>query len=87
MKMAIDKRLDLQTFKGQRIAVQDLFIKFLGAEIDNETVRGATTLIREARMILQAELTTTPKENPAMKKKVTDSITPNGPFPRLIKPL
>ena len=44
--MAIDKRLDLQTFKGQRIAVQDLFIKFLGAEIDNETVRGATTLIR-----------------------------------------
>jgi hypothetical protein len=38
-------------------------------------------------MILQAELTTTPKENPAMKKKVTDSITPNGPFPRLIKPL
>tara|TARA_Y100001963_G_scaffold142103_1_gene211162 strand:- start:126 stop:383 length:258 start_codon:yes stop_codon:yes gene_type:complete len=85
--MAIDERLDLQTFKGQRTAVQDLFIKFLGAEIDSETVRGATTLIREARMILQAEMTTTPKENPAMKKNMTESITPNGPFPRLIKPL
>ena len=51
--MAIDERLDLQTFKGQRTAVQDLFIK--------------------------------PVENPAMKKP-TKSITPNGPFPRLIKP-
>tara|TARA_R110000824_G_scaffold35722_6_gene111703 strand:+ start:2622 stop:2879 length:258 start_codon:yes stop_codon:yes gene_type:complete len=85
--MAIDKRLDLQTFKGQRTAVQDLFIKFIDAEIDADTVKGATTLIREARMILQAEMTTTPKENPAMKKSITESITPNGPFPRLIKPL
>ena len=85
--MAIDERLDLQTFRGQRKAVQDLFLKFLGEEINFETVRGATTLIREARMILQAEMTTTPKENPAMKKKITDNITPNGPFPRLIKPL
>mgnify|MGYP003634670921 CR=1 FL=1 len=84
--MAIDERLDLQTFKGQRTAVQDLFIKFLGAEIDAETVRGATGLIREARMILQTELTTEkPAANPAMKKP-TKSITPNGPFPRLIKP-
>jgi len=85
--MAIDERLNLQTFRGQRIAVQDLFIKFLGEEIDSDTVRGATTLIREARMILQAELTTAMKENPAMKKKITENITPNGPFPRLIKPL
>lgn len=85
--MAIDERLNLQTFKGQRVAVQDLFIRFLGEEIDSDTVRGATTLIREARMILQAELTTAMKENPAMKKKITENITPNGPFPRLIKPL
>lgn len=85
--MAIDERLNLQTFKGQRVAVQDLFIRFLGEEIDSDTVRGATTLIREARMILQAELTTTLKENPAMKKTIAENITPNGPFPRLIKPL
>ena len=84
--MAIDDRYSLHSFKGQRSAVQDLFIKYLQGEVDHEIIKGATTLIREARMILLAEFQEEKrKTNPAMKppKKTT---TPNGPFPRLIKP-
>ena len=83
--MAIDDRYSLHSFAGQRSAVQDLFIKYLEGKVDHEIVKGATTLIREARMILQAELQDNKtRTNPAMQTKKPP--TPNGPFPRLIKP-
>ena len=83
--MAIDDRYSLHSFEGQRSAVQDLFIKYIEGKVDHEIVKGATTLIREARMILQAELQDDKKRiNPAMQTKTKP--TPNGPFPRLIKP-
>ena len=84
--MAIDKRFSIETYAGQRKTLQDLLVRFLDEEIDHETVKGCTTLIREARMVIQAEATATKTiVNPAMKGK--KDITPNGPFPRLIKPL
>jgi hypothetical protein len=84
--MAIDDRYSLHSFEGQRSAVQDLFVKYIEGRLDHEIVKGATTLIREARMILQAEIhDKKTRTNPAMKKTVKKP-TPNGPFPRLIKP-
>lgn len=85
--MAIDDRYSLHTFQGQRSAVQDLFVKYIDGKVDHEIVKGATTLIREARMILQAEnQENKTKTNPAMQTKQKVTTTPNGPFPRLIKP-
>lgn len=84
--MAIDDRYTLHTFQGQRSAVQDLFVKYIDGQVDHEVIKGATTLIREARMILQAELQEGKRRtNPATENKVTKP-SPNGPFPRLIKP-
>jgi len=84
--MAIDKRFSIETYVGQRKTLQDLLVKFLNEEIDHETVKGCTTLIREARMVIQAEAVEgKTKVNPGMKSK--KDLTPNGPFPRLIKPL
>ena len=49
----IDKRLTLHTYEGQRSAVQDLFVKFLGEKLDSDSVKTCVALIREARMIVQ----------------------------------
>jgi len=83
--MAIDKRFSIETYVGQRKTLQDLLVKFLNEEIDHETVKGCTTLIREARMVIQAEAVEGKTKVPVMKSK--KDLTPNGPFPRLIKPL
>tara|TARA_R110000851_G_scaffold84037_1_gene183478 strand:+ start:9881 stop:10135 length:255 start_codon:yes stop_codon:yes gene_type:complete len=84
--MAIDNRFSIETYTGQRKTLQDLLVRFLNEEIDHETVKGCTTLIREARMVIQAEsVESKTRVNPAMKVK--KDLTPNGPFPRLIKPL
>ena len=37
--MAIDERLSLHTYKGQRAAVQDLFQQYIGGEIDQKRKR------------------------------------------------
>ena len=84
--MAIDERLSLNTYKGQRAAVQDLFQQYIGGEIDHEIVKGATTLIREARLILQAEKAEDKKATPVQVNSIKTKPTPHGPFPRLIKP-
>ena len=84
--MAIDNRFSIETYTGQRKTLQDLLVRFLNEEIDHETVKGCTTLIRESRMVIQAESTAAKSNvNPVVKGK--SHITPNGPFPRLIKPL
>ena len=84
--MAIDNRFSIETYTGQRKTLQDLLVRFLNEEIDHETVKGCTTLIREARMVIQAEsVESKTRVNPSMKVK--KDLTPNGPFPRLIKPL
>tara|TARA_B100000424_G_scaffold41837_1_gene28326 strand:- start:17959 stop:18213 length:255 start_codon:yes stop_codon:yes gene_type:complete len=84
--MAIDKRYSIETYAGQKKTLQDLYEKFLSEQIDHDMVKGATTLIREARMVLQAESAEKKGQvNTVIKGK--SEITPNGPFPRLIKPL
>tara|TARA_R100001443_G_scaffold8698_1_gene18122 strand:+ start:14725 stop:14979 length:255 start_codon:yes stop_codon:yes gene_type:complete len=84
--MAIDKRISIETYAGQRKTLQNLLVQFLAEEIDHEVVKGATTLIREARMVIQAEAAAN-KGNVNTVVKGKGEITPNGPFPRLIKPL
>jgi len=82
----IDGRLTLQTYEGQRSAIQDLFMKLLNEEIETDTVKTAVALIREARMIVQAESDDARKnQNAAVDSlKNTSAVTPNGPFPKLI---
>lgn len=82
----IDKRLSLQTYEGQRSAIQDLFIKLLSEEIESDKIKVAVSLIREARMIVQAESDDARKnQNMAVETtKQTSSVTPHGPFPKLI---
>ena len=82
----IDKRLSLQTYEGQRSAIQDLFLKLLSEEIESDKIKVDVSLIREARMIVQAESDDARKnQNMAVDStKQTSSVTPNGPFPKLI---
>ena len=82
----IDKRLSLQTYEGQRSVIQDLFMKLLSEELQTDTVKTAVALIREARMIVQAENDDARKnQNAAVDTtKQPSSVTPHGPFPKLI---
>ena len=82
----IDKRLSLQTYEGQRSAVQDLFLRLLSEELETDTVKTAVALIREARMIVQAENDDARKNQNAAVDSVKQSspVTPHGPFPKLI---
>lgn len=82
--MTIDDRFSLHTYKGQRAAIQDLFVQYLTGQIDHEIVKGSTALIREARMILTAELQDN-KSKPSVEVTTKIQPTANGPFPRLIK--
>ena len=81
--MAIDNRYSTKC--GD---VQDLLTRFMVEDIDQEVVKGAVMLIREARMNLQAENSETKTTiNPAVSSIASAKLmTPNGPFPRLIKP-
>lgn len=82
----IDNRLSLQSYEGQRSAIQDLFLKLLSAEIETDTVKTAVALIREARMIVQAENDDARKNQNAAVSTTSQSsaVTPHGPFPKLI---
>ena len=83
----IDERLTLHTYEGQRPAVQDLFIKFLGEKLDSDSVKTCVALIREARMIVQAENDDKRKtiaNDAATSSQMTSALPPNGPFPKLL---
>lgn len=82
--MAIDKRYSIQSYGGQKKTLDDLFNRFIGGDIDSSTVQGCVALIREARQVLQAERSAN-IGNAAIATTTGAPLTPNGPFPRLIK--
>ena len=82
--MSLDKRYSIESFDGQKKALNNLFNEFVVGGVDAEVVKGCVALIREARQVLQAERTAA-LPNDAVSAVGSSSLTPNGPFPRLIK--
>jgi hypothetical protein len=78
----MDKRYSIKSFDGQKKALDSLFNQFLVGAVDHEKIKGCVALIREARQVLQAERTMA-MGNDAVS--TVGPLTPNGPFPRLIK--
>ena len=81
----LDKRYSIVSLKGQKMALDDIFNRFMSENMKMDKVKGAVMLIREARQVLQAEQSAK-IGNDAVRTLQASSLTPNGPFPRLIKP-
>ena len=79
----MDNRFSIQSFDGQKKALDNLFNQFLVGAVDHDKIKGCVALIREARQVLQAERTMA-IGNDAVSSAV-GPLTPNGPFPRLLK--
>jgi len=78
----MDKRFSIQSFDGQKKTLDVLFNQFVVGAVDHETIKGCVALIREARQVLQAERTMAMGNDAVGSSR---NLTPNGPFPRLIK--
>jgi hypothetical protein len=83
-QMGVDNRYSIQSYDGQKKTLDDLFNRFVGGDLDASTVQGCVALIREARQVLQAQRQAN-VGNPAVASTIGKELTPNGPFPRLIK--
>lgn len=81
----LDVRYAIDTYQGQKMALNDLLNKFMIDEVDKDKILGAVSLIREARQILSAERVER-IANEAIAINVTPGVTSHGPFPRLLNP-
>ena len=79
-----DKRYSIQPLKGQKLALNQIFNDFMQEKMKMDKIKGAVMLIREARQVLQAEQSA--KIGNDAVRSLAPGLTPNGPFPRLIKP-
>ena len=82
----IDVRYVIDTYQGQKLALNDLLNKFMRDQIPKDKIHGAVALIREARQILTAERVER-LSNEALTVNITPGVTSHGPFPRLLKPI
>ena len=80
----LDKRYSIETLDGQKKALSKIFTEFMNGDLDMTKVKGAVQLIREARQVIQTEQTMK-IGNDAISSLNPSSLTPEGPFPRLIK--
>ena len=81
----LDVRYAIDTYQGQKMALNDLMNKFMADDVEKDKIHGAVALIREARQVLMAERVAR-ISNEALTVNVTPGVTSHGPFPRLINP-
>jgi len=83
VKQPLDERYSLRTYDGLLMATEDLFNRYLvpsSSPVTLEEIKGASTLLREARGILDSRRRANPKTESAEESSAALELTASGPF-------